>query len=312
MWLPQKLAFFFALVVDDICRDKCLLDRKKLLINGEIHCLFCCSHSNVMHMKAPQVGKIHSHLRKWRCLRSIWMQQNEKVLLMFCICQDECMQIANTHNVHNRFSFTRLATGLRSHQCQNNSNYIKQGCVLEYSCFGLHDSDLGFGCFGDSQNITDGAFSWSSGPGHIADRLHSAKYTAVPLIHHPCTGSTVIFTSPIYENTPLPMCSPLSNASCSISLTLLKVQPGFSRCLWFCCPPPPPPLLSSSPQGFTVYNSLDWSGKCAVEVYSISFSPLASFSEVSVQSDNNHFSPRLMRDVDNNSCVIWALSWGFL
>lgn len=106
--------------------------------------------------------------------------------------------------------------------------------MLEYFCFGLHDSDLGFGCFGDSQNITDGAFSWGSGPGHITDRLHSAKYMAVPLIHHPCTGSAVIFTSPIYENTPLPMCSPLSNAGCSISLALLKVQPGFSRCLWFC------------------------------------------------------------------------------
>ena len=65
--------------------------------------------------------------------------------------------------------------------------------------------------------------------------------TSIPPIHHSCTGSTVIYTSPICESTPLPMCSPLLNLSCSISMMRLKAQPGFSRCLWFCS------LVSSPP-----------------------------------------------------------------
>lgn len=129
------------------------------------------------------------------------------------------------------------------------TNYIEQGRVLESLWFGKNDSDSGLGFFGDGQNITDWAFSRSSGPGHMR---HSAKYMAssLPFIIH-VLDPLVIFTSPIYENTPLPMCSPLPNASCSISMMWLKVQPAFSRCLWFCF------LVSSTPRGFTVYNSLD-------------------------------------------------------
>lgn len=47
-----------------------------------------------------------------------------------------------------------------------------------------------------------------------------------------------------------------------------------------------------------MYNSLASIGKSAVEVYNVSL-PFSGLTSVSVQLDNNHFSPRWTREVNN-------------
>lgn len=190
--------------------------------------------------------------------------------------------------VPDSFTSTLLLCRLWCCPCQN-SICFAQGRVLGFF-FPPWRTWLGFRLWffffcSDCRNITDWALSWSSTPGHSIER--QLKYAAVPPGYHSCSR-WMSYLLHLYVKT--------RRSPCVLHYAALFVvfhpcdwsfQPGFSRCLWFYF------FALPTPQGFTLYNSLDLS---AVEVYNFSISSLALLRSLCSQII---ITSRLMKEVEN-------------